>query len=62
MGGVCYMEINAESRKSARGGGSGLDFLLRSFEYNTVHSTGQTDRPNLGGAPSRFPTVGKAKP
>ena len=27
-----------------------------------MHSTGQTDRPNLGGAPCPFPTVGKAKP
>ena len=46
----------------ARDRGSGLDFYVVSFVQVIVHSTGQTDRPNLGGAPSQFPTVGKAKP
>ena len=42
--------------------GSNLDFSLISFVQVIVHSTGQTDRPNLGGAPSPFPTVGNSKP
>ena len=39
-----------------------LDFYVVSFVQIIVHSTGQTDRPDLGGAPCPFPTVGKAKP
>jgi len=40
----------------------GLDFELVSFVHITVHSPAQTDRPDLGGAPSQFPTVGKSMP
>ena len=38
----------------------GLDFELISFVQITVHSPAPTDRPDLGGAPSQFPTVGKS--
>jgi hypothetical protein len=40
----------------------GLDFELVSFVHITVHTLAQTDRPDLGGAPSQFPTVGKSMP
>ena len=39
-------------------GGSNLDFSLISFVQVIVHSTGPDKPPDLGGAPSPFPTVG----
>jgi hypothetical protein len=56
---VVFMGSSYTGDESLHGvGGSNLDFLLISFVQVIVHSTGPDKPPDLGGAPSPFPTVG----